>query len=57
LTYHIQAGASRLELGLTLFNPFGGRFREKIGVTARDGSNYGGEFIGTRAMLTARFLY
>jgi len=57
LTYHIPAGASRLELGLSLFNPFGGRFREKVGVRAPDGSNYGGEFIGTRAMLTARFLY
>jgi hypothetical protein len=57
LTYRLQAGASHLELGLTLFNPFGGSFREKIGIRARDGSNYGGEFIGTRAMLTARFLY
>ncbi len=57
LTYGLPAGASRLELGLSLFNPFGGSFREKVGVRAPDGSNYGGEPIGTRAMATARFLY
>jgi len=57
LVYRIPLGSSRLDLGLTLFNPFGGRFREKAGVEGPDGSNYGGEFIGTRAMLTARFLY
>jgi hypothetical protein len=40
-----------------MFNPFGRRFREKFGVRAPDGSNYGGELLGTRAMLTARFQY
>jgi hypothetical protein len=57
LIYRIPMGASRIDLGLTLFNPFGGRFREKAGIEGPDGSNYGGELIGTRAMLTARFLY
>ena len=53
----MQLGASRLDLGMSLFNPFGRHFREKFGVRAPDGSNYGGELIGTRAMLTARFQY
>jgi hypothetical protein len=53
----LKLGPSRLDLGLTMFNPFGRRFREKFGVRAPDGSNYGGELIGTRAMLTARFQY
>jgi len=57
LTYKIEMGASRLDLGLTLFNPFGGRFREEMGTRATDGSNFGGELLGTRAMLTARFRY
>jgi len=57
LTWRLQLGASRLDLGFTLFNPFGRHFREKTGVRAPDGSNYGGELIGTRAMLTARFQY
>ena len=53
----LKLGPSRLDLGLSLFNPFGRRFREKFGVRAPDGSNYGGELLGTRAMLTARFQY
>jgi hypothetical protein len=57
LTYRMQVGPARLDLGLSLFNPFGGHFHEKAGVEAPDGSNYGGELIGTRAMLTARFVY
>jgi hypothetical protein len=44
-------------VGLSLFNPFGGPFREEMGTRAPDGSNYGGEYLGTRAMLTARFRY
>ena len=57
LIYRVPLGSSRLDLGLTLFNPFGGRFREKAGIEAPYGSYYGGELIGTRALLTARFLY
>jgi outer membrane receptor protein involved in Fe transport len=57
VVWRLEAGPSRIDLGLSLFNPFGGRFREKAGVRAPDGSNYGGEWIGTRAMLTARFQY
>jgi outer membrane receptor protein involved in Fe transport len=57
LNYRLKLGRSRLDLGLTLFNPFGGRYREKIGVPAPDGSNYGGESLGTKALLTARFRY
>jgi outer membrane cobalamin receptor len=53
----LKLGPSRLDLGLTMFNPFGRRFREKLGIRAPNGSNYGGELIGTRAMLTARFQY
>jgi outer membrane receptor protein involved in Fe transport len=52
-----RLGDSRLDLGLSLFNPFGGRFREEMGTEAPDGSNYGGEMLGTRVMLTARFRY
>jgi outer membrane receptor protein involved in Fe transport len=57
LNYKIELGASRVDLGLALFNPFGGRFREETGTRAPDGSNFGGELLGTRAMLTARFRY
>jgi outer membrane receptor protein involved in Fe transport len=57
LTHRFPLGHHRAELGLSLFNPFGGRFRETTGVRAPDGSNYGGELLGTRAMLTARLVY
>jgi outer membrane receptor protein involved in Fe transport len=55
LSYSLKLGESHLDLGLTLFNPFGGRFRGESGLTAPDGTNYGGEVVGTRAMITARF--
>jgi outer membrane cobalamin receptor len=55
--YTFWLGESQLDLGLSLFNPFGGRFRELSGVRAADGSNYGGEFIGTRAILSGRIRY
>jgi outer membrane receptor protein involved in Fe transport len=57
LTYRLDLGSSRLLLGLSFFNPFGGRFREKLGVTVWDGSNFGGEVLGPRAMATARLIY
>ncbi|MFC1655019.1 TonB-dependent receptor plug domain-containing protein, partial [Myxococcota bacterium] len=57
VNYTHQLGDSRLDLGLSLFNPFGAPFREEMGTVAPDGSNYGGELIGSRAMLTARFRY
>jgi hypothetical protein len=57
LAYRLPVVSHRVELGLSLFNPFGGRFRETTGVRAPDGSNYGGELLGTRAMLTARLVY
>jgi len=55
--YTLRLGDSRLDLGLSLFNPFGSHFREEMGTEAPDGSNYGGEMLGTRTMLTARFRY
>ena len=57
LTYRLDLGASRLMLGLSFFNPFGPRFREKLGVTVWDGSNFGGELMGPRVMATARLIY
>lgn len=57
LTYRLDLGTSRLLLGLSFLNPFGGRFREKLGTIVRDGSNFGGEVIGPRAMATARLIY
>lgn len=57
LSYRLDLGSSRLLLGLSFFNPFGGRFREKLGTTVRDGSNFGGELMGPRAMATARVIY
>jgi hypothetical protein len=57
LSYRLDLGSSRLLLGLSLFNPFGGRFREKSGIIVRNGSNFGGEVLGPRAMATARFVY
>jgi outer membrane receptor protein involved in Fe transport len=55
--YTFNLGDSRLDLGLSLFNPFGGKFREQSGVMAPDGSNFGGEFLSTRAILSARIRY
>jgi hypothetical protein len=46
-----------VDLGLSWFNPFGGSFREQTGTRAADGSNYGGEYIGTRAILMGRIRY
>jgi hypothetical protein len=57
VNYTHQLGDSRLDLGLSCFNPFGSHFREEMGTRAPDGSGYGGELLGTRAMLTARFRY
>jgi outer membrane cobalamin receptor len=57
LSYQFDLGSSRLLLGLSFFNPFGAHFREKLGVTARDGTNFGGEILGPRAMLRARLIY
>jgi hypothetical protein len=57
LNYTHELGGSRLDLGLSYFNPFGAPFREEMGTVAPDGSNFGGEVMGTRAMLTARFRY
>jgi len=57
LCYRLSLGAARLDLGLSVFNPFGPHFREKLGAVAPDGTNYGGEIIGPRAMATARLRY
>jgi iron complex outermembrane receptor protein len=57
LTYRLSLGRSTLDLGLTIFNAFGARFREAQGTPAPGGSNYGGEILAPRAMLTARLLY
>jgi outer membrane receptor for ferrienterochelin and colicin len=55
--YAFKLGDSRVDLGLSLFNPFAGRFREQTGTRAADGSNYGGELVGRRAMFSARIRY
>jgi iron complex outermembrane receptor protein len=57
LTQRLTLGNSTLDLGLTLFNPFGARFREAQGTPAPDGTNYGGEVLAPRAMLAARLVY
>jgi outer membrane receptor protein involved in Fe transport len=57
LLYRIEMGRTNLDLGLSVFHLFGGRYRESIGAILRDGSNFGGEIMGTQAMLTARLLY
>jgi hypothetical protein len=57
VTYRLDLGSSRLLLGLSFFNPFGGRFREKLGLITQDGTNFGGELLGPRAMATARLIY
>jgi outer membrane receptor protein involved in Fe transport len=57
LTYTLSLGSSRLDLGLSLFRPAAAPLREQTGVQAPDGSNYGGEYIGTRAILSARIRY
>lgn len=46
-----------LDLGLSAFHLFGGRYRESIGVILFDGTNFGGERMGSRIMLTARMQY
>jgi len=55
--YTFKLSDSRVDLGLSWFNPFGGSFREQTGVRAPDGSNYGGEYIGTRVILSGRIRY
>ncbi len=57
LSRRIEIAKSKVDLGFSFFFPLGGRFREKAGVLTPDGSNYGGELIGRRVMLTARLLY
>ena len=57
VSYRMDLDAARLHLGLSVFNPFGPRFREKLGTATPGGSNWGGEFIGPRAMVTARLVY
>jgi outer membrane receptor protein involved in Fe transport len=57
LLYRIEMGRTKLDLGLSVFHLFGGRYRESIGAILRDGSNFGGELMGTQAMLTARLQY
>jgi len=57
LIYRMKFGDSRVDLGLNFFNPFGADFREGQGTTLPDGSNYGGELLGSRVMFSARFLY
>ncbi|RME28197.1 MAG: TonB-dependent receptor [Deltaproteobacteria bacterium] len=53
--YELNLSAGRLELGISVFNPFGGRFREKAGVVDARGANFGGELLGRSVMLTARW--
>jgi outer membrane receptor protein involved in Fe transport len=57
LSYRVDFQPARLDLGLSFFNPFGPRFREKLGTVAPDGTNFGGEIMGPRAMFTARLEY
>jgi outer membrane receptor protein involved in Fe transport len=57
IAYRLSLDHTQIDLGITLFNAFGARFREAQGARAPDGSNYGGEFLGPRAMLTARLIY
>ena len=57
VSYKMDLDAARLQLGLSVFNPFGPRFREKLGTVAPNGTNWGGELIGPRAMVTARLVY
>jgi len=57
VTYRLHLGPATLHLGLNLFNPFGGRFREAQGITTLRGENYGGEILSTRTMFTARMTY
>jgi hypothetical protein len=55
--YRLDLRRARLHLGLSLMNPFGPRFREKLGEVRPNGSNFGGELLGPRVMLTANLRY
>jgi outer membrane receptor protein involved in Fe transport len=57
ISWRLDLGTTRVDLGLSFFNPFGPRFREKLGTVAPDGTNFGGEILGPRAMVTARIIY
>jgi iron complex outermembrane recepter protein len=57
LNYAFKLGLSQVDLGLSFFNLFNGRFREEPGVLRTDLQNYGGEILSRRVMLTARFSY
>jgi hypothetical protein len=57
LIYGLDLGRARVNLGLSIFHLFGGRYRESHGVVTRYGSNFGGELMGTQAIFTARVRY
>jgi outer membrane cobalamin receptor len=57
LFWRIDLEDSSLDVGLRFFNPFGGHFRERAGVQAPDGSNFGAEKLDSRGVLTVRYLY
>jgi len=54
LAYRFELAAGALDVGLSLFNPFNLRFREKCGVIRTDGTNYGGELMGRRIEVLVR---
>ena len=57
ISYRIDLEPSQLHLGLSFFNLFGGRYREKAGISLPEGTNYGGELLDSRLMLTAHLSY
>lgn len=52
----LRPGQEHLEVGVSWFNPFGGRFREFAGTTLETGKNYGAEPLGPRVMFLLRLL-
>jgi hypothetical protein len=54
LTYPLRLDRLGVDLGLNLFNPLGGRFRETAGAFNPMGENYGAEILSPRVMATAR---
>ena len=55
--YPIEFERFRLELGVSLFNPFGSKFFDTEHIFTADGTHFGGQQLGTRTMFTARLIY
>ncbi len=57
LGHAVEAGPMKLDVGVSCFNVFNGRFREEQGAIKKDGTNFGGEILERRLMALVRIAY